>query len=103
MKDAKLFFYRSSFATKRHEEVLATKKHKSHKMSHEFTGLTSFFFICAFCAFLWLIFSAGSETHDGLFAELRALENSGEPSFVHHGDAVANAEHLFHLTTDHDH
>src|SRR5690349_13223036 len=60
-------------------------------------------FVAELCAFLWLVFGAGSETHDGLFAELRAFENSGEPSFMHDGDAVANAEHLFHLTTDHDH
>src|SRR6185369_1716110 len=53
--------------------------------------------------FISLSFSSGSEAHDGLFAELGAIENSGQTSFVHHRDAVADPEHLFHLTTDDNH
>src|ERR1041384_3470169 len=54
---------------------------------------------------LWmrLPFGAGSEAHDGLFTELGAIENSRQAAFVHHGDAVADAKHFFHLTTDDDH
>src|SRR5215213_759749 len=88
--------------------LFSHKRHKNHKpktkrISSGRSGPTSQVYICVFCAFLWLSFGAGGETHDGLFAELRASENSGEPSFVHHCDAIADPKHLFHLTTDHDH
>ena len=88
------FFIGPLSAAKRH------KKHKSRKSQARNKGRSYF---CVICAFLWLILGAGGETHDGLFAELRAIKNSGEPSLVHDCYAVANAEHLFHLTTYYNH
>src|SRR5262245_64350957 len=43
------------------------------------------------------------QTHDGLFVRFGAPHNAGQISFVHHGNAVADAEDLFQLAADDDH
>src|SRR5689334_20028859 len=50
-----------------------------------------------------LSFGARCEPHYRFFAEVGAIEYSSQSPFVHHGDAIADAEHLFHLTADDNH
>src|SRR6266700_66142 len=42
------------------------------------------------------------QTHHCLFAELRALKGTRDFSFMHDGDAIADAQHFFHLTANGD-
>ena len=45
--------------------------------------------------------ATASRFHDGFLRAVGALENSGDASFVHHGNAVAVSENLLHVAADH--
>src|SRR5262245_5859001 len=46
--------------------------------------------------------SASCQMHHRFLAEPVSVENARDPAFVHHSQAVADAEDLFHFAADHD-
>ena len=42
-----------------------------------------------------IIISAGSGMHDGVLAGIITMETAGNPPFVHHDNAIADADHFW--------
>src|SRR4030095_9042944 len=50
--------------------------------------------------FMGLSCGTSCQTHDRFFTKLWLIENSCQSSFVHDGDSITDASHLFHFAPD---